>query len=59
MATSATKVAPVQNFEIPHTIGKGPSAKVKLVPHVLPTGLAAIKATDKTNQSFSSLQELV
>jgi len=58
VAISAKKAAHIENYEILHTIGEGHSAKVKLARHVLTMGVVAIKDIHKTNQSFSSLQEL-
>ena len=58
MAISANKIAHIENYEIVQTIGEGHTAKVKLAQHVLIRGVVSIKAIHKTNQSFSSLQEL-
>ena len=58
MAISANKIAHIDYYEIFQTIGEGHFAKVKLARHVLTMGVVAIKAINKTNQSFSRLQEL-
>ena len=57
MAIFAKKVAHIENYEMLHTIGEVHFAKVKLARHVLTMVVVAIKPINKTNQSFSSIQE--
>ena len=58
MAISANKIAHIDYYDIFQKIGEGHIAKVKLAQHVLTRGEVSIKAINKTNQSFSRLQEL-
>ena len=58
MAFSAKKVARIEMYAFLHTVVEGHVVNVKLARRVLTTGVVAIKAITKTNQSFASIQEL-
>lgn len=58
MAFSAKKVAHMEMYVFLHTVVEGHVVNVKLAWRVLTTGVVAIKAITKTNQSFASIQEL-
>ena len=58
MAFSAKKVARIEMYAFLHTVVEGHVVNEKLARRVLTTGVVAIKAITKTNQSFASIQEL-